>query len=142
MVKDVGFIAAITTVLVSSSIERGTTGTSDRKDALGEIQRVIRRLLLLQPSSARWLSSSKVSFLFFVSLRLGVRLCAGKVYFALEIYRTAAIHCNVPHHDMVREVLYPSKDRKVKKVALRHHIDPTKFQRVGRQLRRVRPLLP
>ena len=59
-----------------------------------------------------------------------------------KFYRTAAVLCKVPHHNMVREVVNPSKDHKVKEVALRHHIDPIEFQRVGRQLRRVWPLLP
>ena len=57
-------------------------------------------------------------------------------------YRTAAILCKVPHYDQVCEVVNPGKDHKLNEVALRHQIDPTRFQRVGRQLRRMWPLLP
>jgi hypothetical protein len=57
-------------------------------------------------------------------------------------YRTAAIICNTPHYDLVREVVNPSKDHKLDEVASRHQIDPVEFERVGRQLRRVWPLLP
>jgi len=57
-------------------------------------------------------------------------------------YRTTAMLCDVPHYNSVREVVNPSKDHKLEEVALRHHIDPIGFKRVGRQLRRVWPLLP
>ena len=59
-----------------------------------------------------------------------------------KFYRTAAILCNAPRYDMVREVVNPSKDQKLGEVASRHKIDPAEFKRVGRQLRRVWPLLP
>jgi hypothetical protein len=59
-----------------------------------------------------------------------------------KFYRTAAIICNAPHYDLVREVVNPSKDHKLDEVASRHQIDPVEFRRVGRQLRRVWPLLP
>ena len=59
-----------------------------------------------------------------------------------KFYRTAAILCNAPHYDLVREVVNPSKDQKLEEVASRHQIDPVEFKRVGRQLRRVWPLLP
>lgn len=59
-----------------------------------------------------------------------------------KFYRTAAILCKVPHFAQVCEVVNPSKDHKLKEVALRHQIDPTQFQKVGRQLRRMWPLLP
>ncbi|KAL9124883.1 MAG: hypothetical protein Q9217_005841 [Psora testacea] len=52
-----------------------------------------------------------------------------------KFYRTAAIICNAPHYDLVREVVNPSKDRKLEEVALRHQIDPVEFKKVGRQLR-------
>jgi len=58
-----------------------------------------------------------------------------------KFYRTAAILCNAPHSDLVREVVNPSKDHKLDEVASRHQIDPVEFKRVGRQLRRVWPLL-
>ena len=57
-------------------------------------------------------------------------------------YRTAAILCNAPRYDLVREVVNPGKDRKLDEVASRHQINPVEFERVGRQLRRVWPLLP
>jgi hypothetical protein len=57
-------------------------------------------------------------------------------------YRTLAILCNAPHYSVVCEVVNPSKDSKLHEVAARHQIDTAKFQRVGRQLRRVWPLLP
>lgn len=59
-----------------------------------------------------------------------------------SFYRTAAIMCNAPRHDLVREVVNPSKDQKLEEVAARHQIDPVVFKRVGRQLRQVWPLLP
>lgn len=59
-----------------------------------------------------------------------------------KFYRTAAILCHAPHYDLVREVVNPSKDHKLDEVASRHQIDPVEFKRVGRQLRRVWPLLP
>ncbi|KAF5350832.1 hypothetical protein D9757_013533 [Collybiopsis confluens] len=55
-------------------------------------------------------------------------------------YRTAAVLCRAPHP--VREVVNPSKDEKLGVVALRHHIDPEQFKRVGRRLRKIWPLLP
>lgn len=59
-----------------------------------------------------------------------------------KFYRIAAIICNAPHHDLVREVVNPSKDQKLEEVASRHQIDPVAFKRVGHQLRQVWPLLP
>ena len=57
-------------------------------------------------------------------------------------YRTAAVICNAPRCDLVREVVNPSKDQKLEEVASRHQIDPVEFKRVGRRLRQVWPLLP
>lgn len=65
----------------------------------------------------------------------------GKYTLRWGFYRTAAILCRAPYHS-VREVVNPSKDEKLHVVALRHHIDPEVFKRVGRRLRRVWPLLP
>ncbi len=59
-----------------------------------------------------------------------------------QFYRTAAILCKAPRYDLVREVVNPSKDHKLDAVASRHQIDPVKFKRVCRQMRRVWPLLP
>ena len=44
-----------------------------------------------------------------------------------KFYRTAAIICNVPRYDLVREVVNPSKDQKLEEVASRHQIDPVEF---------------
>lgn len=46
-------------------------------------------------------------------------------------FRAAAIICNAPHCNLVREVVNPNKDQKPKEVALRHQIDPMEFKRVG-----------
>lgn len=59
-----------------------------------------------------------------------------------KFYRVAALLCNAPHHNLVCEVVNPSKDHKLKEVASRHEIDPLTFMQVGRQLRRFWPLLP
>ena len=59
-----------------------------------------------------------------------------------KFYRTAATKCNASNYDSVREVVNPSKDRKLEEVASRHQIDPAEFKRVGRRLRQVWPLLP
>ncbi len=48
-----------------------------------------------------------------------------------KFYRTAAIICNAPHYDSVREVVNPSKDQKLEEVAMRHQIDPVEFKRVS-----------
>ena len=59
-----------------------------------------------------------------------------------SFYRTAAFLCRVPHHSSVREVVNPTKDEKLEEVASRHGIDPAKFKKTCRRLRRVFPLLP
>ena len=48
-----------------------------------------------------------------------------------NFFRTAAIICNAPHCNLVREVVNPNKDQKLEEVALRHQIDPMEFKRVG-----------
>ncbi|KAI0598889.1 hypothetical protein F4775DRAFT_592007 [Biscogniauxia sp. FL1348] len=55
-------------------------------------------------------------------------------------YRCAAWCCHAP--SPVREVVNPSKPAKRHEVALRHGIDPVRFQKVCRRLLRVWPLLP
>jgi hypothetical protein len=57
-------------------------------------------------------------------------------------YRVAAVLCRAPRSDRVREVVNPGKDYKLDEVASRHRIDPGQFERVGRRLRWVWPLLP
>lgn len=57
-------------------------------------------------------------------------------------YRAAASLCKAPCRPLIREVVNPQKDAKLAEVASRHNIDPTAFQNVARQLRRVWPLLP
>ncbi|KFY67434.1 hypothetical protein V496_01625 [Pseudogymnoascus sp. VKM F-4515 (FW-2607)] len=59
-----------------------------------------------------------------------------------KFYRTAAKLCNAPNYDLVREVVNPSKAHKLDEVACRHQLDPAEFERIGRQLRRIWPLLP
>ncbi|KAI9887288.1 MAG: hypothetical protein M1823_000882 [Watsoniomyces obsoletus] len=59
-----------------------------------------------------------------------------------QFYRTAAFLCNSPSYRSVREVVNPNKDHKLDEVASRHQIDPIRFRHVGRQLRRIWPLLP
>jgi hypothetical protein len=59
-----------------------------------------------------------------------------------KFYRTAAVICNAPNYDIVREVVNPNKDQKIEEVASRHQIDAVEFKRVCRQLRQVWPLLP
>lgn len=59
-----------------------------------------------------------------------------------SFYRTAAFLCDAPRCRSVGEVVNPNKDEKLVGVACRHRIDPTRFARVGRALRRVWPLLP
>jgi hypothetical protein len=57
-------------------------------------------------------------------------------------FRTAAMLCRAPNHDMVREVVNPGKDHKLDVIALRYQLDPDEFKRVCRRLRRLWPLLP
>lgn len=57
-------------------------------------------------------------------------------------YRTAALLCRSPQYGSMCEVVNPAKDRKLDEVAARHQIDPEKFKRVGRRLRKVWPLFP
>ncbi|KAI1197352.1 hypothetical protein F5X97DRAFT_324568 [Nemania serpens] len=57
-------------------------------------------------------------------------------------YWALAFLCGVPHHSSVREVVNPTKDHKLETVALRHDIEPEKFKRIGRRLRRVWLLFP
>ena len=59
-----------------------------------------------------------------------------------EFYRIAAIMCQAPHYNSVREVVNPSKDQKLEEVAARYQLDPMELKRVGRRLRRLWPLLP
>ena len=59
-----------------------------------------------------------------------------------KFYRIAAAKCNASNYDSVREVVNPSKDRKLEEVASRHQIDPAEFKRIGCRLRQVWPLLP
>ncbi|KAJ5219513.1 hypothetical protein N7468_008717 [Penicillium chermesinum] len=57
-------------------------------------------------------------------------------------FKVATLICMEKRWNSIREVVNPSKDEKVASVACRHQIDPEKFQRVSRGLRRVWPLLP
>ncbi|KAI0993864.1 hypothetical protein K3495_g14320 [Podosphaera aphanis] len=64
----------------------------------------------------------------------------GKYTLRWGFYRTAARLCHVPH-DNICEVVNPTKDSKVEKVARCHDIDATQFKAAARQLRQVWPLL-
>lgn len=57
-------------------------------------------------------------------------------------YRVAAWICLGKKIEGVREVVNPSKDRKLDEVAGRNGLDKEEFRRVGRRLRCVWPLLP
>jgi hypothetical protein len=66
----------------------------------------------------------------------------GKYSLRWGFYRTAAALCRAPSRYSICEVVNPAKDSKLDEVATRHQIDPEKFKRVGRRLRKVWPLLP
>lgn len=80
----------------------------------------------------------------FVASRHGViyGYMLAKYTLRCKFYQAVAILCRAPRYDLVREVVNPGKDHKLAEVASRHQIDPVKFKRIGRQLRRVWPLLP
>lgn len=59
-----------------------------------------------------------------------------------SFYRLAAMLCHAPQYKLVREVVNPTRDRKLDEVASRHRIDPERFKRVSRRLRRLWPLFP
>jgi hypothetical protein len=66
----------------------------------------------------------------------------GKFTLRWQFYRTAAYLCRAPHYHSVHEVVNPGRDHKLREVASRHQIGPEKFERVGRWLCWVFPLLP
>lgn len=110
------------------------------------------RLMKISEASDVFFSSSRAQYDGFPVRKLPPFVTARHVFvyaymlakFTLRwsFYRTVAIMCNAPRHDLVREVVNPSKDQKLEEVAARHQIDPVVFKRVGRQLRQVWPLLP
>lgn len=57
-------------------------------------------------------------------------------------YRAVAMLCGAPRSHNIREVVNPTKDRKLDEVARRHQIDPERFVRVAGRVRRVWPLFP
>lgn len=57
-------------------------------------------------------------------------------------YRVAAKLCGSANASQVREVINPSKRKKIGEVAARHGLNHTEFERVCLQLRRFWPLLP
>ncbi|TWU78381.1 hypothetical protein ED733_008728 [Metarhizium rileyi] len=57
-------------------------------------------------------------------------------------YQTAALLCGSTRSRLVREVVNPARDFKLREVASRHQFEPDQFERVCRGLRRVWPLLP
>ncbi|KAI1765645.1 hypothetical protein GGR53DRAFT_529402 [Hypoxylon sp. FL1150] len=66
----------------------------------------------------------------------------GKFTSRWTFYKVAAFICKPNHGSTVREVTNPTKDFKMEDVARRHGLDPTRFKRIGRNLRRVWPLFP
>lgn len=66
----------------------------------------------------------------------------GKFTSRWTFYRTAAYLCDAPQYHLVSEVINPKKDHKLDEVASRHQIDPARFKRISRRLRRVWPLFP
>ncbi|KAH8729251.1 hypothetical protein BGZ61DRAFT_178499 [Ilyonectria robusta] len=59
-----------------------------------------------------------------------------------QFYRVAAFLCGCADLDAMREVVNPTKDHKLREVACRHGIDPTRFRKVCYRLRFIWPLLP
>ena len=57
-------------------------------------------------------------------------------------YRAAAYMSGARRLDLMCEVVNLARDRKLEEMAQRHHLDPNSFKELGRQLRRVWPLLP
>lgn len=55
-------------------------------------------------------------------------------------FRTAALLCRAPH--LMREVVNPAKDKKLRQVAVRHEIDPIRFEQVCQRLLHIWPLFP
>ena len=66
----------------------------------------------------------------------------GKYTLRWVFWRRVAKLCNAPGYDLVREVVNPGKDWKLEEVATRHRIDPVRFRRVGRRVKRGWFLLP
>ncbi|CCU81833.1 unnamed protein product [Blumeria hordei] len=64
----------------------------------------------------------------------------GKYTLRWGFYRAVARRCNAPHEN-IREVINPSKNHKLEKVANRHNIDEARFKKAAHQLRRFWPLL-
>jgi hypothetical protein len=64
----------------------------------------------------------------------------GKFSSRWMFFRTAAFLSRAPHP--VREVVNPTKDDKLRVVAVRHQIDPIRFKRICRRLLRIWPLFP
>lgn len=66
----------------------------------------------------------------------------GKYTGRWSFYRASAALARAPDVRGVNEVVNPHKDGKLDVVARRHGIDPERFVRTGRALRRFWPLLP
>lgn len=140
----------------------GMLGLSRQSPPCWYRNRLREELLEHRTAKTRWQKLSEASDVFFSSIRaeydgfpvrklpqtVGPRHLHIYAYMLAKytlrwmFYRMTAIMCSAPHYNSVREVVNPSKDRKLAEVAARHEIDPVQFQRVGRQLRRLWPLLP
>ena len=66
----------------------------------------------------------------------------GKYTGRWSFYRVSALLARAADPRGVNEVVNPGKDEKLAVVAGRHGIDPVRFVRTGRTLRRFWPLLP
>ena len=140
----------------------GMLGLSRQSPPSWYRDRLREELMEHRIANTRWQKLSEASDVFFSCSRaqydgcpvrnvppfLTVRHVPVYVYMLVKFtsrwtfYRTAAIICKAPRYDLVREVVNPSKDRKLEEVASRHQIDPVAFKRVSRGLRRIWPLLP
>ena len=57
-------------------------------------------------------------------------------------YRAVTCFCRDGTGKSIQEVVNPGRDRNLREVASRNGMDPERFERVGRRLRKVWPLLP
>ncbi|KAF2234117.1 hypothetical protein EV356DRAFT_179874 [Viridothelium virens] len=105
---------------------------SEESDVFFCISRARHDGFPLEPSPTFWTRRNALVYTYMV-LKLTSRWL---------FYLVAAWCCGVPTWMSVREVVNPSKDVKLERVAGRHGIDPAKFKRVGKRLLRVWPLQP
>lgn len=111
------------------------------RDELLELQQAVTRIDKLSETSDVFFASIRARYDGFSVREVPASFSARHaLVYAYQFYRTLAFLCRTPHP--VYEVVNPGKDDKLGVVALRHQIDPAKFIRIGRRLRRVWPLFP